>query len=77
MNGWRYAGLQADHILVPDHGRAQLIDFARAQGPERADVQLAVIGCGALAHFIAPEEAAESLTTPAEHHFTLTTEAEV
>jgi hypothetical protein len=30
-----------------------------------------------VAHLTAPEGAAEILTTPAEHHFTLTTEAEV
>lgn len=73
--GWRHADLQAVHILIPDTGRAQLIDFALAQGPVQIDP--AVTYRGALAHLAAPEIAAEFLATPADHHINLTTDAEV
>lgn len=75
QDGWRHGDLQADHILVPDHGPAQLIDFALAQGP--VPIEPRVIYRGALAHLTAPEVAAELLSTSAEHHVTLSRQAEV
>lgn len=72
--GWRHADLQADHILIPDSGRAQLVDFALAQGPIDVGPKLAYRG--ALAHLTAPEIAEEILATPPDHHINLTAEAE-
>lgn len=73
--GWRHADLQPGHILVRQHGTARLIDWALAQGP--ADDLPAIAYRGGYAHLTAPEIAAELLDTPASHHVTLGTAAEV
>lgn len=75
--GWRHADLQGDHILVPDDGRACLIDFALAQGPANVDIQPHIPYRGALAHLSAPELAAQVMATPENVGITLTCEAEV
>lgn len=74
-SGWRHADLQAAHIFVPDTDRARLIDLALAQGP--VEITPAITYRGGLAHLTAPEIAREILQTPADHHVTLTTAAEV
>ncbi|MEV6965705.1 protein kinase [Hamadaea sp. NPDC051192] len=73
--GWRHADLQPGHILVPEHGPARIIDWAIGQGP--ADDLPAIAYRGGYAHLTAPEIAAQLLDTPASHHVTLTTAAEV
>lgn len=73
--GWRHADLQPDHILCPQTGPAQLLDYALAQGPE--DIAPSVTYRGGLAHLAAPEVAAEILATEEDHHVCVTSAGEV
>ncbi len=76
--GWRHADLQSAHILCPQIGPAQLLDYALAQGPDDPDdIKPPVIYRGGLAHLAAPEVAAEILATAEDHHVTVSTAAEI
>ncbi|GHJ44434.1 hypothetical protein Cs7R123_17760 [Catellatospora sp. TT07R-123] len=73
-SGWRHAGLDPEHVLVPGRGTARLLDYAHAQG---ADLAPAVPWRGGLPQLTAPETARELLDTDADQHVELAAPAEV
>ncbi|MGW8780153.1 protein kinase domain-containing protein [Streptomyces sp. NPDC055796] len=63
--GWAHADVQPTNTLITPGGRAEVIDYALACGPE-PDGRLPYRG--ALTHTTAPEIAAAVLATPADIH---------
>ncbi|CAL9635453.1 hypothetical protein SUDANB120_06190 (plasmid) [Streptomyces sp. enrichment culture] len=63
--GWAHADVQPTNTLITPGGRAEVIDYALACGPE-PDGRLPYRG--ALTHTTAPEIAAAVLATPADTH---------
>ncbi|MFE0658087.1 hypothetical protein, partial [Streptomyces sp. NPDC058876] len=63
--GWAHADVQPTNTLVTRDGRAEVIDYALACGPD-SDGRLPYRG--ALTHTTAPEIAAVVLATPADAH---------
>ncbi|MDQ1005762.1 serine/threonine protein kinase [Streptomyces sp. V4I23] len=63
--GWAHADIQPTNTLITPGGRAEVIDYALACGPD-SDRPLPYRG--ALTHTTAPEIAAAVLATPADTH---------
>ncbi|MFD9724791.1 hypothetical protein [Streptomyces sp. NPDC059072] len=63
--GWAHADVQPTNTLITESGRAEVIDYALACGPD-PDGRLPYRG--ALTHTTAPEIAAAVLATPADTH---------
>ncbi|MGC5344274.1 protein kinase domain-containing protein [Streptomyces sp. DT171] len=63
--GWAHADVQPTNTLVTNDGRAAVIDYALACGP---DDRRRVSYRGALTHTTAPEIATAILSTPADTH---------
>ncbi|MFI8515012.1 hypothetical protein ACIGHB_28190 [Streptomyces sp. NPDC085460] len=72
--GWAHADVQPTNALVAADGRAALIDYALACGP---DDRPRLPYRGALTHTTAPEIAAAVLATPGDAHVRATPEADV
>nr|WP_240981555.1 MULTISPECIES: hypothetical protein [unclassified Streptomyces] len=72
--GWAHADVQPTNTLVAADGRAEVIDYALACGPDGGP---RLPYRGALTHTTAPEIAAAVLATPGDTHVRATPEADV